>query len=205
MLVNCAGFGIYEPFAVSPRSHELEQVKLLVEAVVDLDARFLPGMVRRDRGAIVNVASTAGFQPLPSNGTYSACKAFVLAHSEAIAEELRDTGVMVTAVCPGPVPTEFFDISGSLGMNRIPRIFWCTAPRVARDGLNAVERGAPSVVPGAPFVRAFYAPYRTAPRFIAAPIARWLMAGELERTRSLPMEPELEFGRPAGTRSGGEL
>lgn len=186
VLVNCAGFGIYEPFASSSYERELEQVRLLVEAVVDLDARFLPAMVRRGRGAVVNVASTAGFQPLPGNGTYSASKAFVLTHSEALAEELRDSGVRVTAVCPGPVPTEFFEVGQPLVVHRIPRLFWCTPTRVAEDGLRAVERGAASVVPGSRLVRVFYGPYRTAPRRIAAPIARWLMAGELARIDGLP-------------------
>ena len=81
VLVNNAGFGIYVPFAASSRDRELEQVRLLVEAVVDLDARYLPGMVERGRGAVVNLSSTAGFQPLPGNGTYAAAKSYVLFHS----------------------------------------------------------------------------------------------------------------------------
>jgi len=181
VLVNCAGFGIYEPFATSSFERELKQVRLLVEAVVDLDARFVPAMAMRGRGAVVNVSSTAGFQALPGNGTYSASKAFVLTHTEALAEELRGSGVGVTAVCPGPVPTEFFEVGRPLVVNRIPRLFWCSPERVAEDGLRAVERGAASVVPGSPLARLFYGPYRTAPRRIAAPIARWLMAGELAR------------------------
>jgi short-subunit dehydrogenase len=184
ILVNCAGFGIYEPFATSPYERELEQVRLLVEAVIDLDARFVPAMVRRRRGALVNVASTAGFQALPGNGTYSASKAFVLTHTEALAEELRGSGVAVTALCPGPVPTEFFEVGRPLVVHRIPRFFWCSPERVAEDGLRALERGAASVVPGPLLVRLFYSPYRTAPRRIAAPIARWLMAGELARAGS---------------------
>lgn len=196
VLVNCAGFGIYEPFATSAYERELEQVRLLVEAVVDLDARFVPAMARRGRGAVVNVSSTAGFQALPGNGTYSASKAFVLTHTEALAEELRGSGVGVTAVCPGPVPTEFFEVGRPLVVHRIPRLFWCSPERVAEDGLRALERGAASVVPGSPLVRLFYGPYRTAPRRIAAPIARWLMAGELARTDSaveaLPVDPPSE-------------
>lgn len=181
LLVNCAGFGIYEPFVVSARERELEQVRLLVEAVVDLDARFVPAMVQRGRGAVLNVASTAGFQPLPGNGTYSASKAFVLAHSEALAEELRGSGVAVTAVCPGPVPTEFFAVGEPLVVHRIPRVFWCSPERVAADGLQAAARGAPSVVPGSTLTRLFYGPFRSAPRWIAAPVARRLMAGEMAR------------------------
>jgi short-subunit dehydrogenase len=193
LLVNCAGFGIYQPFATSSRERELEQVRLLVEAVVDLDARFLPAMVRRGRGGIVNVASTAGFQPLPGNSTYSAAKAFVLAHSEALADELRGSGVGVTAVCPGPVPTEFFELAQPLVVHRVPRALWCSPERVAADGLRAAERGAASIVPGSVLARLFYAPYRNAPRMIAAPIARRLMAGELARgsgpTEHSPPDP----------------
>lgn len=181
LLVNCAGFGIYEPFVVSARERELEQVRLLVEAVVDLDARFVPAMVQRGRGAVLNVASTAGFQPLPGNGTYSASKAFVLAHSEALAEELRGSGVAVTAVCPGPVPTEFFAVGEPLVVHRIPRVLWCSPERVAADGLQAAARGAASVVPGSTLTRLFYGPFRSAPRWIAAPVARRLMAGEMAR------------------------
>ena len=86
ILVNNAGFGIYVPFAESDRQRELQQVRLLVEAVVDLDARYAPAMVDRGRSAIVNVASTVGFQPLPGNGTYAASKSFVLFHSESLHE-----------------------------------------------------------------------------------------------------------------------
>lgn len=191
VLVNCAGFGIFEPFATSLYERELEQVRLLVEAVVDLDARFLPAMVERGCGAVVNVASTAGFQPLPGNGTHSASEAFVLTHSEALAEELRGSGVHVTAVCPGPVPTEFFEVGRPLVVHRVPRFFWCSPTRVAEDGLRAVERGVASIVPGSRLVRVLCGPYRAAPRRIAAPIARWLMAGELARAGGFPEEESI--------------
>jgi uncharacterized protein len=181
VLVNCAGFGIYEPFAGSPRERELEQVRLLVEAVVDLSSRFLPAMVARGHGTVINVASTAGFQPLPGNATYSASKAFVVIHSEALAAELRDSGVGVTAVCPGPVPTEFFAVGRPLVVHRIPQVFWCSPEQVAEEGLDAAARGVASFVPGSAVARAFYAPYRTAPRSLSGPIARRLMAGELGR------------------------
>jgi uncharacterized protein len=184
ILVNSAGFGIYRSFAGSDRMRELEQVRLLVEAVVDLNARYLPPMLQRASGALINVASTAGFQPLPGNGTYSASKAFVLAHSESLAEELRGTGVTSTAVCPGPVPTEFFDTGEPLLVHRIPRIFWCSPNRVVTDTLRAVERGRQTVIPGSRVVRAFYAPTRTTPRRWTMIVARRLMAGELARGES---------------------
>lgn len=181
VLVNNAGFGIYLPFADSDRDGELRQVRLLVETVVDLDARYLPGMVERARGAIVNVSSTAGFQPLPGNGTYAASKAFVLFHSEALHEELRDSGVTVTAVCPGPVETEFIEVSKPLFTKRVPRFLWASPQQVAEETLRAVEAGKRTVIPGGVAVRTAFAPSRMAPPAIAVPITRRLFSRELER------------------------
>ncbi len=183
-LVNNAGFGIYVPFADSDRRRELEQVRLLVEAVVDLDARYVPGMVERRRGAVVNMASTAGFQPLPGNSTYAASKAFVLSHSESLHEEVRGRGVTVTAVCPGPVETEFLEVSEPLFGRRVPRFLWTDAKRVAEESLAAVEAGRRTVVPGGRTIRAAFAPNRVAPSTIALPIARRLFSRELERGRT---------------------
>ena len=87
-------------------------VRLNIEAVVDLTGRFLPGMVERGRGSVINISSTSAFQPLPGAAVYAASKSFVLSFSEAIRTELRGTGVGVTAVCPGPVKTEFTDAAG---------------------------------------------------------------------------------------------
>lgn len=184
VLVNNAGFGIYVPFADSDRQRELQQVRLLVEAVVDLDARYVPGMVARGRGAVVNVASTAGFQALPGNGTYAACKSFVLLHSESLHEEVRADGVTVTAVCPGPVETEFHEVSEPLFGRRVPRFLWTDAARVAEESLRAVEAGRRTLVPGGRAIRAAFAPNRLAPSALALPIARRLMSGELDRGRS---------------------
>jgi short-subunit dehydrogenase len=183
-LVNNAGFGIYMPFADSDRQRELQQVRLLVEAVVDLDARYVPGMVERGRGAVLNMASTAGFQPLPGNGTYSASKSFVLFHSEALHEEVRGHGVTVTAVCPGPVETEFMEVSEPLFEKRLPGFLHTDAKRVAEDSLKAVDAGKRTVVPGGAAIRTAFAPTRVAPSAIALPVARLLMSRELERGRS---------------------
>jgi uncharacterized protein len=181
VLVNNAGFGIYEPFGVSDRERELEQVRLLVEAVVDLDARFLPGMLTRRRGAIINLASAAGFQPLPGNGTYAASKAFVLFHSEALHEEVRRRGVTVTAVCPGPVETEFLETSQPLFAKRVPKRYWLSPERVAADAVLAAERGRRTVVPGGPRFEALFAPNRVLPARVTLPITRLLMSRELRR------------------------
>lgn len=182
-LVNNAGFGIYVPFADSERERELEQVRLLVEAVVDLNARYVPGMVDRGRGAVLNMASTAGFQPLPGNGTYSASKAFVLFHSEALHEEVKRRGVTVTAVCPGPVPTEFMDVSRPLFERRLPGFLKTDARRVAEESLQAAEAGRRTLVPGGRAIRTAFSPNRMAPVAIALPVARRLFSRELARGR----------------------
>ena len=183
IVVNNAGFGVYEPFGRSDRGRELEQVRLLVEAVVDLNARYLPGMLERRRGAILNIASTAGFQPLPGNADYSASKSFVLFHSEALHEEVRGQGVTVTAVCPGPVKTEFLETSQPLFAARVPRALWTDAETVAREALEALEKGRRTVVPGGLAIRAAFAPNRMAPASLALPLARRVMSRELARGR----------------------
>jgi uncharacterized protein len=181
VLVNNAGFGIYRPFVASDRRRELEQVRLLVEAVVDLSARYVPAMVERGRGAVVNLSSTAGFQPLPGNGTYAASKAFVLLHSEALHEEVRDRGVTVTAVCPGPVASEFQEVSEPAFSEHVPKALWRDPAQVAEEALRAVEEGKRTVIPGGLAVRAAFAGNRLAPAALALPVARRLMARELDR------------------------
>jgi short-subunit dehydrogenase len=183
VLVNNAGFGIYEPFAQADRERELEQVRLLVEAVIDLSARYLPGMLERGRGAIVNVSSTSGFQALPGNADYAASKAFVLFHSEAVHEEVRGSGVTVTAVCPGPVETEFQERSEPLFTSRLPKAVWVDSDRVAEDALKAADEGRRTIVPGGPLVRSVFAPNRVAPAAVALPLARLVMSRELSRGR----------------------
>ncbi|HLN57107.1 MAG TPA: SDR family oxidoreductase, partial [Thermoanaerobaculia bacterium] len=112
VLVNNAGFGIYGRLWNSDITRQLEIIQVNVVALTDLTGRLLPGMVSRKRGRIVNVASTAAFQPGPYQAVYYATKAYVLSFSEAIAEELKGTGVTVTALCPGPTTTEFQEAAG---------------------------------------------------------------------------------------------
>ena len=109
VLVNNAGFGGGPNFANTERERLLEMTRLNVEAVVDLTARFVPAMVARGQGTVINTASTAAFQPLPGTANYAATKAFVLSLSEAISSELGSKGITVTALCPGPVRTEFME------------------------------------------------------------------------------------------------
>jgi uncharacterized protein len=148
VVVNNAGFGYAGDFAEAERGRQLEMVRLNCEAVVDLSARFLPEMVERGRGNVLNVASTGAFQPMPKSATYGATKAFVLSHSEAVHHELRGTGVTVTAVCPGPVRTEFVEAADLRGADSAPGFVWMSAEDLASDAVDAAEAGKRAVVPG---------------------------------------------------------
>ncbi len=150
LLVNNAGFGSRGEFVTNDRERLVGMVRLNVEAVLDLTSRFLPGMVERGRGSIVNLASTAAFQPMPGAATYAASKAFVLSFSEAIRTELRGSGVGVTAVCPGPVKTEFSEAAGMGGVEQTtPEAIWMTAEEIAAAAIEGAERDKRVVVPGA--------------------------------------------------------
>lgn len=146
VLVNNAGFGGAGRFVDTDLAEELAMVALNVDAVVQLTKRLLPGMVEKQRGRILNVASTAAFQPGPFQAVYFATKAFVLSFSEAIAEELRDTGITVTTLCPGPTETGFaerarFASTPMLGARMDAR-------SVAEVAYAATLRGERIVVPG---------------------------------------------------------
>jgi short-subunit dehydrogenase len=149
VLVNNAGFGSRGRFAANDRERMTGMVRLNVEAVVDLTARYLPGMGDRGRGTLINIASVAAFQPLPGSATYAASKSFVLSFSEALHTEQRGSGVTVTAVCPGPVKTEFTDAAGMSGVeNETPDAFWMSAGEIARHAVEGAEQGKRVVVPG---------------------------------------------------------
>jgi short-subunit dehydrogenase len=115
LLVNNAGVATYGPFSSTPLERELELVRVNIEAIVALTRGLLPPMLARGRGGVISVASQMAFQPMPYFAAYAASKAFVLSFSEALAEELRGTGVRVTAVAPGFVGTEFADATCSRG------------------------------------------------------------------------------------------
>jgi short-subunit dehydrogenase len=149
ILVNNAGFGAHGDFTRVERERLTEMVRVNCEAVVDLTGHFLPAMVDRGVGAVINIASVASFQPLPGSATYAATKAFVLSFSEAIRTEVRGNGVTVTAVCPGPVRTEFPEAAGMGGVeDRTPGIVWMSAEQVAREAVGGADRGKRVVVPG---------------------------------------------------------
>jgi short-subunit dehydrogenase len=172
ILVNNAGFGSGGAFVELDGEGETEMVRTNVEAVVGLASNYLPEMVERGRGAILNVASLIAFQPVPFQATYGATKAFVLSFTDAIHEEVRGTGVTVTAVCPGPVRTEFGEQGGFGGADdRIPGFLWLTADKVAADAIEAVENGERVVVPGAiNQVAALYGQHL--PRSVLLPLVR---------------------------------
>ena len=150
VLCNNAGFGSAAPFIRLERERELEMMRLNCEALVDLCARYAPAMVGRGRGAILNVGSTAAFQPLPGQSTYAATKAMVLSFTEAIHQELTPSGVTVTALCPGPVRTEFAHVAGLDALSETtPSFLWADAEAVAEAGLSGLEHGRRVVIPGA--------------------------------------------------------
>ena len=150
VLVNNAGFGSGGRFTTLDASKEASMVRTNCEAVVALTGRYLPEMAERGRGAVLNVASLIAFQPVPFQATYGATKAFVLSYTDALHEEMRGTGVTVTAVCPGPVHTEFGEQGGFGGADeRIPGALWLEATKVAEDAIRALEAGDRVTVPGA--------------------------------------------------------
>src|SRR5690349_17794218 len=151
ILVNNAGLSTLGPVHRSDPEAELNLVEVDVAAVVDLCSRFLPGMVERHRGAVLNVASTAAFQPLPGQAAYGAAKAFVLSYTHSLRGELRGTGVGATALCPGPVDTGFGEAAGfskEEAEAALPRIMWIPAEKVAQAGIDGLAAGKAVVVPG---------------------------------------------------------
>jgi len=148
VLVNNAGFGSAGRFQDLDADDELRMVRTNVEAVMDLCAHYVPQMIQRRRGGILNVASTAAFQPIPRQATYAATKAFVLNFTEALHTDLRGTGVTATALCPGPTKTEFNRVAGiDEGLVELPGV-WYSAEEMARAGVTALERGRRTTVPG---------------------------------------------------------
>jgi short-subunit dehydrogenase len=170
VLVNNAGFGHQADFATSPRERMVEMVRLNVEAVVDLSSRFVGPMSERGRGAVINIASTGAFQPLPGSAVYGASKSFVLSFSEAIRTELRGSGVSVTAVCPGPVRTEFMSAAGMPGVEqRTPGLVWMSAEDIARHAVDGAADDKRVVVPGV-LNRAGALAGQHSPRALALPL-----------------------------------
>ena len=147
LLVNNAGFGLIGRFAKLDAARLREMIDLNVGTLTDLCRAVAPGMVERRSGGIINVASTAAFQPGPKMAVYFATKAFVLSLSEALHEELKPHGVRVTCLCPGPTRTEFGEVAGFGGNGMFDRVAMEAAP-VVRAGLAGLDKNHAVVVPG---------------------------------------------------------
>ena len=146
-LINNAGFGVSGALAGAPHLRLMEMIDLNVRALTELCRLVLPAMVERRRGNILNVASTAAFQAGPNMAVYYASKAYVLSFTEAVHQEVKDKGVKVTALCPGPTATEFFEVAGAAS-GRLAQM--ATDPvAVVRAGLDGLARNKAIVIPGA--------------------------------------------------------
>ena len=172
VLVNNAGYGLYGPFVQFPIADDLNMMHLNMDALVALTKAYLPGMIDARQGRIMNVASTAAFQAGPLMALYYASKAFVLHFSEAIANELKGTGVTVTALCPGPTATGFQD-RAALSEARLMRMGSMSAKTVAEAGYRGLMAGRTIVIPGLRN-RVMIQGVRFAPRKLVTAIARKL-------------------------------
>lgn len=147
ILINNAGIGTDGPFWERHTDEELAQIEINVTALTALTHMVLPGMIERGNGAVLNVASTAAFQPLPRQSVYAATKAYVLSFSQALSKELAGTGVSMTVLCPGPTRTEFFGERQAELEADTPGFTWQTAEDCARDGLDGMFKKKRVVVP----------------------------------------------------------
>jgi short-subunit dehydrogenase len=172
VLINNAGFGVNGPFSRTDWKEERELLQVNVIALVRLTKLILPQMLRRGSGRILNVASTAAFVPGPFMAMYYASKAFVFSFSLAIANEVANTGVTVTALCPGPTTTEFSEAAGIAG-SKLFRGPVMSAAEVAREGFDAMLEGKAEIIAGARN-RWMMLGTRLAPRSMLASLARRL-------------------------------
>lgn len=174
VLVNNAGFGSLGTVAELATQQQLDMIQVNVLALTHLTRLLLPGMIDRRRGAVLNVASTAAFQPGPRLAVYYATKAFVLSFSEALAEELRGSGVAVTCLAPGPTETEFASVAHA---ERARLFRWGTmsSESVARAGHDGLRRGKVLVVPGLRN-RLLAFSVRLAPRALARKVAAFFQS-----------------------------
>jgi hypothetical protein len=147
LLINNAGFGLIGRFARAEPGRLRQMIDLNVGTLTDLCRAAVPGMIERKSGGIINVASTAAFQPGPNMAVYFATKAFVLSLTEALHEELKPHGIRVTCLCPGPTRTEFGDVAG-FGGNALFDKVAMNSPEVVSAGLDGLERNKAVVVPG---------------------------------------------------------
>jgi uncharacterized protein len=173
ILVNNAGYGIYGEFAGVPLEESLGQIQLNVTALTELTKLFLGQMLERRSGKIMNVASTAGFQPGPLMAVYYATKAYVISFSEALANELADKGITVTCLCPGATETGFAGRAGNDASRLFKKLRPMDAKTVARAGYRGLLKGKTLVIPG--FRNWLVAEsIRVSPRKMATAVSRWV-------------------------------
>ena len=171
VLVNNAGFGLGGEFSETAVERELEMIQVNIVALTHLTKLFLAPMIKRKSGRVLNVASTAAFQPGPLMAVYYATKAYVLSFSEALAEELRNSEITVTALCPGPTDTDFAD-TAEMGESRLFNTFGIAdAADVAKYGFDAMMSGKRLAIPGIKN-KILAQANRLAPRSLSAKIAR---------------------------------
>lgn len=177
VLINNAGFGMQGNFWKIPVETHRQMMQLNMITLTELTQLILPEMIRRGQGRILNVASTAAFQPGPFLAVYYATKAFVLSFSEALANELTGTGVTVTTLCPGPTQTEFLQTAGiqDLPMLKTPVVM--TSRKVAERGYRALMKGKRVEIPGL-LNKATAFSTRLAPRGVTAQIVRKFQEGK---------------------------
>lgn len=173
ILINNAGFGLNGKYHENPAEQEFALLQVNVVALAQLTRLLLPGMVARDWGRILNVASTAAFQPGPHMAGYFASKAYVLSLSEALAYELKDTGVRVTVLCPGPTQTEFTERAG-IKESLLFKLSVQSAETVANSGYQAMLKGEAVVIPGL-HNWALAQSVRFTPRGMTRALASWLV------------------------------
>lgn len=173
VLVNNAGFGARGAFTDLDRGRQMDMIRVNVSALTELSRRLLPDMLERDRGGILNVASTAAFQPGPNMSVYYATKAYVLSFSEGLTEEVADSKVTVTCLAPGPTQTSFTETADMKDSTLFQWSVPMTPEVVARTGYQGFRRERALVVPGWPNkVAAFM--IRLTPRPLARKVAGWL-------------------------------
>ena len=173
ILINNAGFGAFGEFAAMPEEEILGQIQLNITALTHLTRLFLAPMLTRRSGRIMNVASTAAFQPGPLMAVYYATKAYVLSFSEALANELRGSGVTVTCFCPGPTNTGFAKRAGNEGSRLFKQIGGMNAETVARDGYRGLMKGKTIVISGTQNWLVAES-VRFAPRKMVTAVSRWI-------------------------------
>jgi len=176
ILINNAGFGAFGEFAKMPDEEIFGQIQLNIIALTELTHLFLPPMIARGSGRVMNVASTAGFQPGPLMAVYYATKAYVISFSEAIANEVRDSGVTVTCFCPGATHTGFATRAGNDKSRLFKQVGAMNVEKVALDGYRAVMEGRGLVISGA-HNWLIAESTRFAPRKLVTAISRWLSEG----------------------------